>query len=75
MTPKWGGGGGMGGRVTWLYRLSQSYFLIPRSDEMFADSSVVAHPVHCKLRRPRQELSRTNRAYLEVSRASVADGV
>ena len=33
----------------WLC-LSLSYFLIARSDEIFANSSGVAHPVHCLTR-------------------------
>ena len=41
---------GPGGRVLRLC-LSLSYLLIARSDEMFADSSGVVHPVHCLTRR------------------------
>ncbi|CAB1109801.1 unnamed protein product [Ectocarpus sp. CCAP 1310/34] len=44
--PSWG----LAGRVTWLC-LSLSYFFITRSDEMFANSSGVVHPVHCLTRR------------------------
>ena len=44
--PAWG----IGGRVMWLC-LSLSYFLISRSDEIFARSSGVAHPVHCLTRK------------------------
>ena len=41
---------GPGGRVMWLC-LSLSYFLITRSDEMFAASSGRVHPAHCLTRR------------------------
>ena len=40
----------IGGRVMWLC-LSLSYFLIARSDEIFASSSGVAHPAHCLTRK------------------------
>lgn len=46
LIPAWG----PGGRVMWL-RLALSYFLIARSDEMFATSSRVVHRAHCLPRR------------------------
>ena len=46
LIPIWG----VEGRVLWLC-LSLSYFLIARSDEMFASSSGVVHTVHCLRRR------------------------
>ena len=41
---------GIGGRVMWLC-LRLSYFLIARSDEIFASSSGVAHHAHCLTRK------------------------
>ena len=46
LIPAWG----IGGRVMWLC-LSLSYFLIARSDEIFASSSGVAHHAHCLTRK------------------------
>ncbi|CAN0016065.1 unnamed protein product [Pylaiella littoralis] len=46
LIPTWG----PGGRVMWLC-MGSSYFLIARSDEMFAGSSGVVHPEHCLTRR------------------------
>ena len=46
LIPPWG----IGGRVMWLC-LSLSYFLIARSNEIFASSSAVAHLVHCLTRK------------------------
>ena len=46
LIPSWGDGG----KVLWLC-LSLSYFLLTRSDEMFANSSGVVHSVHCLTRR------------------------
>ena len=43
----------------WLC-LSLSYFLIARSDEIFASSSSVAHPVHCLTRKDVAFFSRNN---------------
>ena len=46
LIPEWG----VGGRVLWLC-LSLSYFLIARSDEIFASSSGQVHPAHCLTRK------------------------
>lgn len=46
LIPAWG----VGGRVLWLC-LSLSYFLIARSDEIFASSSGQVHPAHCLTRK------------------------
>ena len=46
LIPTWG----VGGRVIWLC-LSLSYFLIARSDEMFASSAGGVHPAHCLTRK------------------------
>ena len=42
LVPSWG----PGGRVLWLC-LALSYFLLARSEEMFASSAAGIHPIHC----------------------------
>ena len=45
LAPSWG----PGGRMLWL-SLALGYFLVARSDEIFASPTGVVHPVHCVTR-------------------------
>ena len=68
-TPAWR----IGGRVMWLC-LSLSFSLIARSDEIFASSSGVAHPVHCLTRKDVALFSGNNQLeYVHWRQADIAE--